>query len=104
MRMTAFALLLLPAFANADTISIDWTGQIVSYGATPDSGFPQGPLSTSAISGNLTYDTSLLPAPDAGNPPGVFSFSGGGLIQSTAPWGRRGVLPDLLRGTTSSGF
>jgi hypothetical protein len=99
--MTAFALLLLPALASATPVSIDWTGQIFNYVATPDSGFPQAPLSTNAISGNITYDTSLLPAPDAGNPPGVFSFTGDDFIHSTVQWAGGVFQPDIPGSTAS---
>src|SRR5579872_146737 len=77
------SLLLLPAVSLADPVTIDWTGELVSYTSTDGSIAP----ATTGISGSIFYDASVLPAPDAGNPPGVFSVTGADFLQATVNWG-----------------
>jgi hypothetical protein len=83
-KLPLLALLLAPALTFADTVSINWTGQIDAYYAV-GSAFPQSPSDTS-VSGVITVNTNLLPAADQGNPPGIVSFSGSGYLQSSVQW------------------
>ena len=83
-KMSFLALLLAPAVTFATTVTVDWSGQIDAYGAV-GSVYPQT-LSDTSISGVFTFDTNLLPPPDAGNPPGVVSFTGSGFLQSSVQW------------------
>lgn len=83
--LATMALLFLPIAAHAVPVSISWTGEITGYQVS-GGGFPSVPLPTTAISGVITYDTSSLPTPDAGNPPDIFSVSGGDFIHSTINW------------------
>jgi hypothetical protein len=84
-KLPFFALLLAPALTFADTVFINWTGQIDDYSAL-GSAFPQS-LSDTSISGVITVDTSQLPAADQGNPAGIVSFGGSGYLQSSVQWG-----------------
>jgi len=83
-KLPLLALLLAPALTFADTVSINWTGQIDGYNAQ-GSAFPQS-LSDTSVSGVITVNTNLLPAADEGNPPGIVSFSGSGYLQSSVQW------------------
>jgi hypothetical protein len=84
-KMVFLALLLAPAITFAQTVTVDWSGQIDYYCAAPGSVCPQT-LSDPSVSGVLTFNTSLLPPPDAGNPAGVVSFTGSGFLQSSVQW------------------
>jgi hypothetical protein len=84
-KLSYLALLLAPAATFAATVSIDWTGKIDPYAATAGSGYPQS-LSDISVSGVFSFNTDLLPTPDAGNPPGVVSFGGSGYLQSNVHW------------------
>jgi hypothetical protein len=79
------ALLLTPALALANTVAIDWSGQITAYGSA-GSGFPQDPLSDTNVSGVINLNLDLLPTPDQGNPDGVVSFTGTDFLQSSTQW------------------
>jgi hypothetical protein len=83
-KLPLLALLLAPALTFADTVSINWSGQIGEYDAV-GSAFPQT-LSGTSVSGVITVNTGLLPAADQGNPPGIVSFSGSGYLQSSVQW------------------
>jgi hypothetical protein len=83
-KMLFLTLLLAPAASFAATVTVDWSGQIDAYGAA-GSVYPQT-LSDTSISGVFTFDTNLLPPPDAGNPAGVVSFTGSGFLQSSVQW------------------
>lgn len=83
-KMSLLALLLVPAATFATTVDVDWTGQIAAYEAN-GSAYPQT-LSDTSVSGVFTINTNLLPAPDAGNPLGVLSFTGSGFVQSSVHW------------------
>ena len=83
-KMSFLALLLVPAATFAKTVDVDWTGQIAAYEAN-GSAYPQT-LSDTSVSGVFTINTGLLPAPDAGNPLGVLSFTGSGFLQSSVHW------------------
>jgi hypothetical protein len=80
-----FALLLTPAFTLANTVAIDWSGQITTY-VSAGSTFPQAPLPESSVSGVFNLNLDLLPAPDPGNPAGVVSFTGTDFLQSSVQW------------------
>jgi hypothetical protein len=82
--MLLLTLLLAPTAAFSETVAIDWSGQIDSYAAA-GSVYPPS-LSDTSISGVFTFNTNLLPPPDAGNPPGVVSFTGSGFLQSSVQW------------------
>ena len=85
-KMSFLALLLAPAVTFAATVTVDWSGTIPidGYGAA-GSVYPQT-LSDTSISGVFTYNTNLLPPPDAGNQAGVVSFTGSGFLQSSVQW------------------
>jgi hypothetical protein len=80
-KLPLLALLLAPALTFADTVSINWTGQIDEYAVQ---GIPQS-LSDTSVSGVITVNTNLLPAADQ-NPPGIVSFGGSGYLQSSVQW------------------
>ena len=84
-KMLLLTLLLAPVAAFAETVEVDWSGQIDAYAAAPGSSYPQI-LSDTSVSGDFTYNTSLLPPPDAGYPDGVTSFTGSGFLQSSVQW------------------
>ena len=81
--LPCLALLLGPAAAFASTVEIDWSGQI-----------SDSSLSDTSVSGVIDINTDLLPTPDAGNPPGVTSFSGAGYLQSSVLWTGGTFLPE----------
>jgi hypothetical protein len=85
-KMSFLALLLAPAVTFAATVTVDWSGQIPDdgYGAA-GSVYPQS-LSDYNVSGVFTFNTDLLPPPDALNPAGVVSFTGSGFLQSSVQW------------------
>jgi len=83
-KMSFLALLLAPAVTFAATVEVDWSGQIDAYGAA-GSVYPQT-LSDTSVSGVFTFNTNLLPPPDAGNPAGVVSFTGSSFLQSSLQW------------------
>lgn len=85
-RLLTLVLLLAPALTFADTVTIDWTGQINGYRSTDPSPYPSTPPSDTSVSGVITLNTGLLPAPDLFNPPGVVSYSGSGFLQSSVQW------------------
>lgn len=88
-----FALLLAPALTLANTVAIDWSGQIAAYGSA-GSGFPQSPLSDTNVSAVINLNLDLLPTPDAGNPTGVVSFTGTDFLQSSVQWAGGTFQPD----------
>lgn len=92
-KMLLLTLLLAPAAASAATVVVDWSGQIDAYAAAPGSSYPQT-LSDTSISGAFTFNTNLLPPPDAGNPAGVVSFTGSGFMQSTVQWSGGTFTPE----------
>ncbi len=83
--IAALSLLLATPAAFAEQVSINWSGDIYDYAATPDSHAPQT-LDNNDIWGKISFDTSLFPAADLGNPPGVTSYSGSDLFQSSFHW------------------
>jgi hypothetical protein len=84
-KILLLAVLLAPAAAFAETVAVDWSGQIYAYAASPGSVYAPT-LSDTSVSGVFTFDTNLLPLPDAGNPAGVLSFTGSGFMQSSVQW------------------
>lgn len=98
--LATMALMFLPIAAPAVPVSISWTGELTGYFVS-GGGFPSLPLSTTSISGVITYDTSLLPVPDAGNPPDIFSVSGGDFIHSTINWAGGLFQPAAAGGVAS---
>ena len=88
-----FALLLTPALTLANTVAIDWSGQISAYDSA-GSGFPQSPLSDTNVSAVINLNLDLLPTPDAGNPTGVVSFTGTDFLQSRVQWAGGTFQPD----------
>jgi hypothetical protein len=98
--LATMSLLLLPIAALAVPVSISWTGEITGYQVS-GGGFPSLPLPTTSISGVITYDTSALPTPDAGNPPEIFSASGGDFIHSTINWAG-GLFQPFVPGGSAS--
>ena len=98
--LATMALLLLPIAALAVPVSISWKGEITGYQVS-GGGFPSLPLPTTSISGVITYDTSLLPSPDAGNPPEIFSVSGGDFIHSSINWAG-GLFQPFIPGGSAS--
>jgi hypothetical protein len=94
------ALLLSPALALANTVSIQWTGQIDGYGSV-GSGLPPAPLSDPNISGVINLNLNLLLTPDAGNPFGVISFTGSDFLQSSIQWAG-GLFQPTPPGATGS--
>jgi hypothetical protein len=100
-KMLLLTLLLAPAAAFAETVAVDWSGQIDAYAAAPGSSYPQT-LSDTSLSGVFTFNTNLLPPPDAGNPAGVVSFTGSGFVQSTVQWSGGTFTPEPPGSTGSS--
>lgn len=92
-KMLLLTLLLAPAASFAATVQVDWSGQLDAYAVTPGSSYPQT-LTDTNVSGVFTFNTSLLPPPDAGNPPGVVSFSGSGFLQSSVQWSGATLSPE----------
>jgi hypothetical protein len=88
-----FTLLLAPALTLANTVAIDWSGQITVYDSA-GSGFPQSPLSDTNVSAVINLNLDLLPTPDAGNPTGVVSFTGTDFLQSSVQWAGGTFQPD----------
>jgi hypothetical protein len=88
-----FALLLAPALTLANTVAIDWSGQIAGYDSA-GSGFPQSPLSDTNVSGVINLNLDLLPTPDPGNPTGVLSFTGTDFLRSSVQWVGGNFQPD----------
>jgi hypothetical protein len=84
-KIAVLSLLLVTPAAFADEVTINWTGNIFDYAATPDSNAPQS-LGSDFIKGKISFDTSLFTTPDAGNPSGIVSFSGNNLFSSTFHW------------------
>jgi hypothetical protein len=93
-KLPLLALLLAPALTFADTVSINWTGQIQidDYNAS-GSAFPQS-LSDTSVSGVITVNTDLLPPADQPTPPGIVSFGGSGYLQSSVQWAGGLFLPE----------
>ena len=100
-KMLLLTLLLTPAAAFAETVAVDWSGQFIGYAASPGSGYPQT-LTDFSVSGVFTFDTNLLPPPDAGNPAGLFSFTGSGFLQSSVQWSGASFTPDVAGSTGSN--
>jgi hypothetical protein len=96
-KIIAIALLICPATVWAVPITINWSGEITEYHATPGSPV-EPPLSSNAISGSITYDTDLLPTPDAGSTSEFLSFSGGDFISSSVQWAGGTFNPNLPGG------
>jgi hypothetical protein len=98
-RIAVLSLLLATPAAFAEQVTINWSGDIFDYAATPDSHAPQS-LSNDDIWGKITFDTSLFPPADLGNPPGVSSYSGTDLFQSSFHWQgglfKTGLQSDLV--------
>ncbi len=88
-----FALLLAPALTLANTVAIDWSGQVAAYDSA-GSGFPQSPLSDTNVSAVINLNLDLLPTPDAGNPTGVVSFTGTDFLHSSVQWAGGTFQPD----------
>lgn len=84
-RIAVLSLLLATPAAFAEQVTINWSGDIFDYAATPDSHAPQT-LNNDDIWGKISFDTSLFPTADLGNPPGVTSYSGTNLFQSSFHW------------------
>jgi hypothetical protein len=92
-KIVLLTLLLAPAAASAATVEVDFSGQLDAYAVTPGSSYPQT-LTDTSVSGVFTFNTSLLPTPDAGNPPGVVSFSGSNFLQSSVQWSGATLSPE----------
>lgn len=83
--IAVLSLLLATPAAFAEQVTINWSGDISDYAATPDSHGPQS-LTNDDIWGKISFDTSLFPTADLGNPPGVTSYTGSDLFQSSFRW------------------
>jgi hypothetical protein len=97
-KIIALALLVFPLTASAVPITINWSGEITDYHATPGSGFPAPPLASTLISGTISYNTDFLPAPDPGSNSEFLGFTGGDFITSSIQWAGGVFNPNLPGG------